>query len=530
MSVDFKRLTDRSLKVLICLVLCFICLYVQPKENLEEAEAALPAVLVAVLGAVVLDIAVDMGIEFIDKKAGKDWANNIVGKLWNKYGKKISDLKPTKTNAGKWTIKLGKDLLALIVDEIGDTIEDVVEEDRDRKKRNSDDDGDGYVKKFESEIDTGSSEPFYNTSLYVTKIYGTEGYSPDLKMAGYFNEWLNYQVTPVSYKQKSRVVISTDKNFGDSSDLTLYFKGGYSGGWRITTSTSSWLRIFTDSTSVATSEDGSYNNYAQVYGIDTKVGNVFAAYPAYEKYLERLELSNAKTYYADGVITTDGFDSYIDLPDDKVLSDDVLKKIDYSKFPTALQKDRDFEFEINDSTVIDAEYEVINEGDEFEWEIIEQDIVNQGDNIYKTYNYDYEPTINNYYTVSESQQGEIENEISIIIDNEVTVPPSSGGGGNYDIDVDVDGFKYCVEKATSGVIPCKDIEAIDGSLLEYVENAYDYGVNAVKAGVNGINTIVAGSAGLLTLYSNIFDWLPDEATVILTSGLLLMIGLRVFRR
>lgn len=109
---------------------------------------------------------------------------------------------------------------------------------------------------------------------------------------------------------------------------------------------------------------------------------------------------------------------------------------------------------------------------------------------------------------------------SVVVNNNITIKDDDGGQG----------LSYCIDKTTRQVVPCGEIEAIDGSLLTYLKNSYDYAVNAVKTASDGLKSIVEGSTGLIALYSNIFDWLPDQVTVILTSGLLLMIGLRVFRR
>lgn len=507
---------SKIFKIVICLCLAFTFMFVQPKQNMQQAEAILPAIILAVLGSVVLDVAVDMGIKFVDKKAAKDWADNIVGKLWNKHGKLISDLKPTKMNGLKWGLRVGKGLLALIVDEISDGSKEVAEKDGERKTVNA------QPKEFTGGVDTVVTDPFYNTSINITKVQPFPINITNNKLSAYFNEWVNYKFTPVSFGQRTVLKMSTFDDFSNSS--SLLFKGGYTGSLSVS---------YNSPLSIGLQTAGTDGNLYQMADINNENPNgkyiifgfpeVMKTYPAFLKYLERLEQQNSKTYYADGVLVTDGYDGYIDLPDN--IDSDTVGKLDFTKFPVAFQNDKDFEFDIGDVSVIDAEFETINEGDEFEWEMIEQEIVNQGDNLYHyDIDYEYSPTINNYYVLSPEQQEDIDTDIGIIVGGGGTNPPATGGEGS------TDGFMYCVDKPGAMVVSCKDIEAIDGSMLAYVKNSYDYAVNAVKAGVDGLNTILAGSAGLIALYANIFDWLPEEVTILLTSGLLLMIGLRVFRR
>lgn len=517
---------NKIFKIVICLCLAFTFMFAQPKQNMQQAEAILPAIILAVLGSIVLDVAVDMGIKFVDKKAAKDWADNIVGKLWNKHGKLISDLKPTKMNGLKWGLRIGKGLLALIVDEIVDSTKEVKNEDTKRKEENV------TPKIYNNEMNLITSDPFYKTDVNIKGfIQQNVNDINEKKSYAYINEWLNFQLTPVSYAQRTKFVISADKTFGNTGDAILYIKGGFNSFIELRyTGNSIYLydpvvNSYVYDTASDTSADYKTSFIIKdnlVNGVYQSYTGIFSAYPAFLKYLERLENSNAKTYYSDGIITSD-YDGYLDLPDDKTITEDIINDLDFTKFPIAIQNDKDFEFELGDITNVDADYEVINEGDQFEWELIEQDIVNQGDNLYSyDIDYNYAPVVNNYYSISAKQQEEIDTDI----ETGVIVPPTNGGGGNGS----VDGFMYCVDKPGAMIVSCKDIEAIDGGLISYIKNSYDYAVNAVKAGADGLQSILAGSAGLIALYSNIFDWLPEEVTILLTSGLLLMIGLRVFRK
>lgn len=506
--------TNPLLKILICFCLVFTFLFVQPKEKLPEAEAVLPAVLLSVLGSIVLDLAVDMGIDFIDKKAAKEWSENIVGKLWNKFGSVISDLKPTKTNTGKWTLKLGKGLLTAITAEIANDAITKKENSKERETEKEpfkeiDTTTNTYVGKKSYEVDvTGTTDPFYNTSIAVSVAPNSDSISSQSAYA-FFLKYGKIILTPQAYEQKTLVQLC----IGDTC-TSQSVEGGYYVVYSPISYSDSGIRMrYNRSFSpIPSTSFGTADMYPYI-------GSSY--YPLFEQYKKMLSEQNKVIYEFEGVIVTDGFEAYLSIPD---VSPEVLEQLDPSKLPPALQNDKEFEFEISDPTIIDAEYEVINEGDQFEWDVVEQDIVNQGDSIYYDIDNIYSPTINNYYTVTPEQKEEIENDITIIVDNDNTNNPPATGEGS------TDGFMYCVDKPGAMVVSCKDIEAVDGSILTYIKNSYDYAVNAVKTGADGLKTIVEGSTGLIALYSNIFDWLPDEVTILLTSGLLLMIGLRVFRK
>lgn len=505
------------LKIIMIFVLSFTFVFVEPKQKTEAALPLIPAVLMSALGSVVVDMAIDYGIDFVDKKAQKKWAENVVGKLWNKHSETIKNLKPTKKNAGKWALNISKGLALAILDEIGDTVEDTVKNSTERENDNTQY-NDGKV--ISKEV-TGSTDPFYNTSVNI-KVVPYSDASSSQNAYAYFLKYGHIEVKQLSYEQKAEVSLCV------SSDCDTFT---YSGGSYIAfalASLDAWHLTYTYS-------DDRRENFSQALSDanNKKSTNLNKKLSVFIKYKEMLNDSSKTVYEFDDVIVAKGDKTTVQVPENATIS--TLEKLDDSKVPAPIKDGWEMEWDISDTSVIDAEFEVVNEGDEFEWELIEQDIVNQGDNIYKTYDYDYEPTINNYYQISDAQRDEIKNEIEIIINNEVNAggkddDNNSVSSGKVDVDVEVEGFKHCVNVTTKEVVSCKEIEAIDGSLLEYVANAYDYAVNAVGSAVNGLKTIVSGSAGLIALYSDVFDWLPDEVTVILTSGLLLMIGLRVFRR
>lgn len=86
----------------------------------------------------------------------------------------------------------------------------------------------------------------------------------------------------------------------------------------------------------------------------------------------------------------------------------------------------------------------------------------------------------------------------------------------------------CVENGV--VVPCNDIEKPDGSILEYIKNSYEYATGLIETAVNGLKSLASGAVGITSLYKTFFGWLPNEITVLMASGLGIMIGLRVFRK
>lgn len=517
MAITAKRFADKSFKVLLILTVLFVGVFVQPRSQLQSADAALP-LLVPILGAVVTDVAIDMGIDFVVDKAAKSKADTIANKLATKYGDLLKDLKPTKKNMGKWALKLPAVVMTEIVDEVVDLSKDTKKKDATRKATNS------QPKKFNADIDTINTDPFYKTSIDIDSVQFPDMNTEHRILNGYVNEWVDYSFQPVAYAQKARVTMSTGEGSsrvdvaGALGSIVFYWSNSGSNNQLSLRESGTGRQI---EGKLSDGVGGTVSSTKNTFSVPVNTG-MFAGVPAFKKHLELLETKAKKVYYADGVLSTDGFEAYLDLPDgDDEPTATQMENIDFSKLPKMYQE-REFEFDT------DIDLSTYNDGDEFDYEVIQNDIVNKFENEINyiqnvtniTYNYDYEPEFNNEYEVSNPVKEEVADNITIIIDNDNDNDGSGSG----------DGFKYCVDKTTKQIVSCKDIEAVDGGLIAYIKNSYDYAVNAVKAGVDGVNTIVAGSAGLMTLYSNIFDWLPDEATVILTSGLLLMVGLRVFRK
>lgn len=503
-----------------CLVLIFTFTFVKPKEDMEKAEAVIPiaAWAVSIIGGLIIDIAVDMGVKFIDKKAKEGFKNKILNKIWAKNGDLINELKPTKKNGLKWLFKAPKWLLTIITGAVSSEIINTKEEDDDRTENISGGKpvvpGDG-----DSNIELPPTDPFYNTSISMTDILPRhKTYSQDKAFAAYMKSWLNYKVTPSSYKEMTKMEISGYKNFSDS--LVFYVKGGSNFYFEIGSSQSVYypheLQAFSGGTAQnIISLDG--NPYYRSTVTFERNSSISEGFKAFEVYLIQLEQNNKKIYYADGLLVSD-YKGLIKLPQDLSASD--LKDFDYTKLPPKLQKDRDIEFEIKNTTLVDVnQWDLLKEGDEFEWTLIENEIVSQGDTIYNVViNNDYNPTINNEYEVDEETQNDIDNMLPVVPGGK---PPATGEGTGS-------GGMVCTENGK--IIPCDNVEKIDGSLLAYVKNSYEYATNFVKTAVDGLKALGTGAVELTKLYGIFFGWLPKEIVILMTSGLGIMLGLRIFRK
>lgn len=465
-------------------------------EEYEQAEAVIPIAgwAVSIIGGIIIDIAIDMGVKFIDKKAKEGFQSKILQKIFSKNANsiKINELKPTKTNAGKWALKVPKWLLALITGAVTKEILDTKLEDETRVEENASKD---FITHYDSSIYTKPTDPFYNTGVKITglNVYGSTVL--DKKIHAYFNTWVNYKLQPVSYAQKTSITMSPYKDFPSASTDTFYINGGYNGVFHISryTGVSELAGLITSNSGNAfsTSRDNSGSYYGSIY-----VTRTMAAFPAFEVYLRELENNAKKIYYANGVLVGK-YEGLIQLPD--VIPDNF----DYSILPPSIQSDRDYIFEIKDENVlVNENWTTINEGDIFEWNIIEQDIVNQGDTIYNIYiTYDYNPNPNPDYEISQEEQDKIDS----LPTDDGTKPPSNGGG-NVDVGV------------------------IDGSLTAYVKNAYEYATSLINTSVEGLKSLATGAKELTALFGVFMSWLPKEIVVLMSSGLGLMIGLRVFRK
>ena len=464
----------------------FTFFYVEPKNKVQKVDAAVPFIL-PILGSIAFDVAIDSGIDFVDKKAETEWKEKTAGKIWNKFGDKIAKLKPTKKNAGKWGLEIGKELMAGIIDIVGDSADEVIEIDTKRKDKNK---GGKH-----SSLDTSTGDdldPLYNTGISIT----IENQAGDkyAKGTNFMLNMMDIHIKPNAFKQTSTITFcagscfpvtmpgGTDKKIQGIWDGSSSYSIGVPNGERLVNQT------------------GAFQNVQKVFN----------------KQLEVLESKNTISHYGGGVVVTAGHQSVLNLPDNVTSSD--LDKIDFSKLPPKYQVDKDFEFDID----IGTDFDGVKDGDYFDWELIDDYIVNKNydyrTNNSITYNFDIDIIYNNDYELTDKEQGDID----------AILPPNKGDG---DGDIIVGGGSsgmVCTEDGK--IIPCEKVEKIDGSLLAYVENAYEYATGFVKTAVDGLKSLGTGAVELTKLYGIFFGWLPKEIVVLMSSGLAIMLGLRIFRK
>lgn len=75
-----------------------------------------------------------------------------------------------------------------------------------------------------------------------------------------------------------------------------------------------------------------------------------------------------------------------------------------------------------------------------------------------------------------------------------------------------------------------EIKELDTSLLQYIKNAYKYATESLKVATDGLKSLANGAKDLTSLFGIFFSWLPREMVVLMSSGLGLMIALRLFRK
>lgn len=76
----------------------------------------------------------------------------------------------------------------------------------------------------------------------------------------------------------------------------------------------------------------------------------------------------------------------------------------------------------------------------------------------------------------------------------------------------------------------EEVEELDNALIEYVKNAYEYATGVLKTATDGLKSLATGAKDLTALFGTFFSWLPKEMVVLMSSGLGIAIGLRLFRK
>lgn len=411
-----------------------------------RVNAALPlaAPLAAALGSLMIDTAIDMGIRFIDEKAKTDFKNTAVNDIWSKYGDEIKDLKPTKKNAGKWLLEIPKWLTGVAVDYIADKAVDIAKGDAARRQTNKD-----IFKTTDISYEYG--DPFYNTGVslafYASSSRG-DSVVNNRRYLGYLMEWLDIRVKPIAYGQRTQVTFAWRGDFDKGFNLNI--AGGYKGpvffyfedlGDGVLD-----FNFFVGDDSVpkehviylSSTSDKQTSIVYQRYRKNHVNGNTLGdGIPSYLVYLEKLENSYGKIFYSDGMLTTAGYDAYLNFPNKTADGQTILYKPEaIGKVEHQSIKPIELEFELKDLNLVSPEWNEVKEGDKFEWEIIKNEVENQvTNNTFNTTNYtinnynqiDYNTVINNYYTT--------ENEI-VIADKDKEDDDNNKGTENGEIEIE----------------------------------------------------------------------------------------------
>lgn len=494
-GVSFKNLMQPVFKVFMCLILAFLFLFVQPREQVKEAEAAVIAGWVmAVVGSIVIDVAIDMGIKFVDKMAQTKLKETVVADIWSKHSDDIKKLKPTKKNGLKWLLKAPKWLKSVIIGSIGATtaviVDKAIEKEEDIKPviqvegLDSTEVKDAPVSSIENA--TGSN-PFYNTAVKV-KLGNVHQKSYD-----YVVKYAYIKFQPLAYKQENIVSICMDNECASTivpggRVLVLepygYTNHDYYG---------QYIKIRYSYENYVMSKYDIYNNYNQSAVFGSKI-------PLFEAYVANLNAQNEQFYEFDGIIVNKAIKSVVELP--VGIKPEQIELLPNDVLPVGYHE-KEYEFNVSNETVLQQ----FIEGDTFDIELIEQDIVQLGDNIHPpTANYTYNtyiPTINNNYYVDESKNEEIVQRLMQIIEDN---PVVDDGEGNEII-----------------------VGGMDRGLLAFVKNAYEYATDTILVGVNGLKELATSASAITQLYEVFFGWLPREIRTLMVGGFSMVVGVGIFR-
>lgn len=477
-------------------MLIFVFTIVKPKEEVKVEAAVITSVLIAIVSSIVVEIAIDKGITWVNETAKKKYANNVAGKFLEKYGDEFVKLKPTKKNLAKWIFKAPKWVITAISGLIGGTVAEVIEKDKEKEivvnEYTLKDPTTSVVIGKPSTLDviTVPSDPFYNTQIHVRILERADNAS-------------NAQAS-LFYKKYIKSMEFKPIAFGASTELRMeladghVYKKTFSGGSYVTITPYGYAP-HDGMNFLMASQIGSYLVPNQFWLTDTEAsgGKVSTKYvlkeytPLFEAWKERIS-NNAKTIYEfEGVIVEEPTGEYITVPIGMTV--EQLKNIDYKKLPQPYQNDWEFEYDVDITYA--SEYEIVNEGSEFDWEILNDYSEHVNNYFGQTGGVSYNPVTNNNYYITETQQQ--------IIDDVVTInPPIVGGGGG-------------------------DVAELDGSIFSYIKNFYNYFATAISTSVDGFNQLNSNINSFMSMFASFFQFLPIEYRVLFLSGATMSVGLGV---
>lgn len=470
MIPDKKMLVvDKVLKFLLCIMIIFVFTLVKPKQDVEAAVPILGWV-AGVLGGLVIDVAIDSGVTFVNKQAEKDFKNKVVEKIWNSYSAELVKLKPTKLNALKWAFKAPKWLMLVVVDAVSDVVQEFKQKAINNNKYMSEwgggsSAGGGAGRKFGPSAELPGEEikmmeptdPYYKTDLYVGILTPETGWAPAVvESYNYFMKYGKIIVTPVPYMQENKV------QFCVASDCTT----------RSITKPNLFVMM---------------NAYKQIlfYESTTRVNSIGhmgvvrsdgfnSMYGPWEAYKQVLAEKGKTILEFGGVLTHDLPRVTLDLPEFM-----EPEKLQLLPIPNQKYDDRVIEFAIPE--VLKPQLDLIPVEKEFEWEVVNNYIVDQGDNFY-TVNYviDYKPVINNYYEL----------------------PPA--------VIEDIEGELIPVDKEEGP----KEL----GNITGFIKNFYNYFADGLETSIDGFKQLNASVNNIFSVFGNYFTFLPVEFRTLMMSG------------
>lgn len=477
--IEYKKMivVDKVFKITLCLMLVFIFTIMKPKQ---EAEAAVPILgwVVGVIGGLVVDVAINQGVKFVDKKSETTFKMTVVNKVWSQYSDEIKKLTPSKVDVLKWAFKAPKWLMLVIVDAVADTIDETKKQGQEREKINSEwgggsANGAGAGRKFgpseklpsrEYVTDLEPTNPYYKTDIEIflippssnATVNAIEGYN-------YFVKYGKIIVTPYAYEQKNRVQICIGDiqcQGKDISEKVVYLK--------FVKNNSN-----TFSTQVLTSnvyyDDLSDKYFGGIIG----VGPYDAMYPAWVAYKKILSEQGRKVFDLNGTLVLDLPRQVLSIPDNTKI--EVLEKIQVPSIYT----DKEIIFDVPPAII--PEFELLPKGEKFDWSLLETFI---GDDYYQvTYNYDYSPTINNYYMLPPEVIEEVERDILLPVEKDADKP-----------------------------------NELDGSFNQYIKNFYNYFADGIITSIEGFKQLNSSVNSIFSVFGNYFTFLPIEFRTLFFSG------------
>lgn len=502
---------NKLFKILICLVLAFTCLFVQPRHKVQEANAFVPLLVIA--GKIIVDTAIGMGIDFLTQKAIDKFKEKTAKNLVEKKGIDLSkDIKTTKSGDRKVKVDVSGPFMASVVDEIGDYAEEVIRDDVNRRTQKTE----SY--NTESELNMGNKDDPLNNTGVKLNFFKKNDTPEQRKYFLFFSSYFDVHIIPVAFYEYSNVKLC---NIISESCSTFSVGGGKTANVSFPSKNSDYLYYDVDYS------DG------RIVRNDIYYPTWYDSWYLFEQQIAAMERNNTVSHYADGVVVTAGHASVLKLPDN--ISTVDIEKLD---LPKEYKKNREFEFDIPVSVNLSPTFVDLDVGNEIEIEEVNTYLDRTDVNTVTVNNYNntVRLTTNNNYYVSETEQTVINEKIVAVLPPS-SPPPSDDGGlvvvdnpkNDLQLQVEVNGFTYCVDKESNMPVSCTGVEAPDGTLLEMVKNSYLYATDTIKAGVNGLLSLAESATALTSLFSVFFGWLPSEISVLMVGGFSMIVGFGIFR-